>query len=138
MSAADVIARLDKVRERGPSKWTARCPAHEDKTPSLSVKELEDGTVLLHCFGQQCHALAIVQAIGLEFADLFPARRIRRVDPGIRRCVLSAAERLQLLEHEIGEALFIANDFLRDQTISHENALRLAQCVGRIGTARHE
>lgn len=138
MSAVEVIARLDKVRERGPGKWTARCPAHEDKTPSLSVKELDDGTVLLHCFGQQCHALAIVQAIGLEFADLFPERSIRRVDPGIRRCVLSAGERLQLLEYEVGEALFIANDFLRDKTISEENVLRLAQCVNRIGKARHD
>jgi hypothetical protein len=136
MSAADIVGRLGGVLERGPGKWIARCPAHEDKHPSLSIRECDDGTILLHDFAG-CHPLDICRAMGIEFADLFPARRIRRVDPGIRRCALSASERLQLLEHEIGEALFIANDFLRDGTISKENTLRLAQCVGRIGSARH-
>ena len=137
MNVADLLARLDGVRARGPGRWSARCPAHEDRSPSLSIREIDDGTILLHDFAG-CNALAIVQAIGLEFADLFPARRIRRVDPGVRRCVLSAPERLQLLEHEIGEALFIANDFLRDKTISEKSALRLAQCVSRIAKARHD
>jgi hypothetical protein len=136
MSAADIVARLSGVIERGPNKWVAKCPAHDDRRPSLSVRELDDGTVLLHDFAG-CNPLDICTAIGITFADLFPARSIRRVDLGIRRCVLSASERLELLEHETGLALLILAAFERDHTISHDDLLRLAECANRIGSARH-
>jgi len=57
--------------QRG-SSW--RCPAHEDRTPSLSVDEGEGGRALVHCFAG-CSAKAIASALGLETADLFDARR---------------------------------------------------------------
>jgi len=57
---------------RGPGhKFTARCPAHEDRTPSLSVGEGVDGRALVYCFGG-CDADEIVRTIGLQWADLFP------------------------------------------------------------------
>jgi DNA-binding transcriptional regulator YiaG len=40
-----VLGRLDLVRKSGKG-WMARCPAHEDRTPSLSVSEGDDGRVL--------------------------------------------------------------------------------------------
>ena len=49
----------------------ARCPAHTDGTPSLSVRQLNDDRILLHCFGG-CGALDVLDAVGLEWADLFP------------------------------------------------------------------
>jgi DNA primase len=48
MNAESVLARLQGVKRNG-SSWMARCPAHEDKSPSLSVRD-ESGKVLLHCF----------------------------------------------------------------------------------------
>src|SRR5690554_7571094 len=68
MTAGELISRLDGVRETGPGRWIARCPAHEDRRPSLSVRETDDGTILLHDFGG-CSALEVVESIGLEFAD---------------------------------------------------------------------
>lgn len=45
------------------------CPAHEDRTPSLSIKA--DGEqVLLHCFAG-CPTTTILEALSLTFADLF-------------------------------------------------------------------
>jgi DNA primase len=35
-------------RRRG-SGWTARCPAHDDNNPSLSISE-RSGKILVHCF----------------------------------------------------------------------------------------
>ena len=49
----------------------ALCPAHEDRDPSLSVREAEDGKVLLHCFAG-CELADVVAAAGLELSDLFP------------------------------------------------------------------
>jgi len=70
-SLINIIKRLDRVKNIGPGKWIARCPAHSDSTPSLSIKETEDGVILLHCFAG-CNTRAILDAIGLDYSDLFP------------------------------------------------------------------
>lgn len=72
MSVQLLLDRLDRVTPRGPNRWMARCPCHDDRTPSLSIRELADGMILLHDFGQHCAALDIVNAVGLETAILFP------------------------------------------------------------------
>jgi len=79
-----VLSRLQRVRRSGRG-WTACCPAHNDKTPSLSIAEGDDGRLLLHCFGG-CEAATIVAAIGLELADLFAEDedRDRSFYPGLR------------------------------------------------------
>jgi len=48
----------------------ACCPAHTDKNPSLSIKETQDGDVLLHCFSG-CGVDDVLAALGLEMSDLF-------------------------------------------------------------------
>jgi hypothetical protein len=73
VSAGQLIARLDGVRESGPGRWMSRCPAHEDRSPSLSIRETTDGTVLVRCFAG-CGAADVLEAVGLTFADLFPPR----------------------------------------------------------------
>jgi hypothetical protein len=57
--------------------WQARCPVHDDRTPSLSIREGADGRVLLHCFAG-CETGAVLEALGLQFSDLFPQSRGRR------------------------------------------------------------
>jgi len=64
-----LLPRLDKVRETGPGQWLACCPAHEDRTPSLSIKQTDD-RLLVHCFAG-CPASDVVAALGLSLADLF-------------------------------------------------------------------
>jgi hypothetical protein len=51
--------------------YMVRCPAHDDKTPSLGVTEGTDGRVLLNCHAN-CTAEAIVDALGLTMRDLMP------------------------------------------------------------------
>lgn len=41
---------LEKVKKTGTDRWIARCPAHADKSPSLSIRYADD-RILLHCFG---------------------------------------------------------------------------------------
>ena len=72
MSPIDLIlARLSQVREHGQGRWMACCPAHEDHSPSLSIKEGADGTVLLHCFAG-CTVHDVLNSMGCSFSDLFP------------------------------------------------------------------
>lgn len=58
--------------KRSGSGWAARCPAHEDHNPSLSISEGDDGRVLLHCHAG-CSVEAVLSAIGLKASDLFSA-----------------------------------------------------------------
>src|SRR6266478_5794688 len=67
----NVLARLDGVRPtRGG--WMARCPAHTDRTPSLSIRIGGDGRVLLHCFAG-CSYEKIRRALGLPVAEVATA-----------------------------------------------------------------
>jgi hypothetical protein len=68
-----ILERLQGVRKQGDG-WQAKCPAHEDSNPSLSVSTAEDGKVLLKCHAN-CTTEAVVAALGLEMADLFPVAR---------------------------------------------------------------
>src|SRR5262245_4912850 len=58
--------------KRNGNGWKAKCPAHDDHKPSLSIHEGADGRVLLKCFAG-CMTANIVAAVGLTLQDLFPA-----------------------------------------------------------------
>ena len=105
-----VLSRLDKVRQAGPSRWMACCPAHDDKTPSLSIRETGDGTCLLKCFAG-CTAGDVVSSIGLSLRDLFPDSRCCPSAPGRpsggRGSGLSARRRRELEDALLNERLIL-------------------------------
>ena len=78
-----VLARLQAVRSSGAGRM-ALCPAHADKSPSLSVRE-DNGRILLHCFAG-CSVEAICAAIGIKVRDLFTEPHlVRQPEPSIVR-----------------------------------------------------
>jgi hypothetical protein len=105
MTIDDFLARLDCVRPRGAGKWSARCPSHADKSPSLSVAEGSD-RILLHCFAL-CGKRAIVVAMGLTMADLFfdaprPDReRTRSSPPKLNRVAMAFRFELAALDRRL-------------------------------------
>jgi hypothetical protein len=66
-----VLSKLPDAKRAGKS-WSARCPAHDDRRPSLSIAEGDDGRALIRCHAG-CSVAAIVAALGLGLADLMPA-----------------------------------------------------------------
>lgn len=78
-NTATDIAHALEARQVGPGKWMARCPAHEDRTPSLSIRE-GDIAPLVHCFGG-CDRVDVIQALrdrGLWLERSSAARRAQR------------------------------------------------------------
>lgn len=73
MSLATVLQKFERVKEAGPGKYSALCTGHADKSPSLTIRETDDGRVLLHCFAG-CPTENVLAGAGLTFADLFPER----------------------------------------------------------------
>lgn len=69
MTVAEILPRLELVHARGQGKWSARCPAHADKSPSLTIAEGEKG-VLLKCWAG-CSLEEITRTLGLTVKDLF-------------------------------------------------------------------
>ena len=68
-AAAKVLDRLARVKQTGPGRWIASCPAHEDRSPSLSIREIDD-RLLIHDFGG-CDTGDVLAALGLNISDLF-------------------------------------------------------------------
>ena len=105
MTTQEFLSHLEKVRPiRGG--WMARCPAHEDRSPSLSITEGE-GKTLLHCHAG-CAPEAIAKAMGLSMTDLFsdsPVKENTTRRQGTTPATIEALARIKKLPV----------DFLRDE-----------------------
>jgi hypothetical protein len=69
MNLEAMVGRLEGVRRVG-NGWIARCPAHDDRSPSLSLGEGSDGRVLLYCHAG-CTLDAVCAALGIRINELF-------------------------------------------------------------------
>lgn len=84
MNIDELLSHFDNPRKNGQG-WMARCPAHDDRRPSLSISLTEDGSaILLHCHAG-CRTEDVLAASGLSWKDLFldgsNSRRSKRLPP---------------------------------------------------------
>jgi hypothetical protein len=127
-----VLDRVAGVKQSAPGRWMARCPAHEDKSPSLSIREMEDGRVLINCFAG-CGACDVLDAIGLRMSDLFDKPLAQHLPPV--RGGFSARELLELNAHEATVVALLASDAQKRRLTSTELA-RLVQAADRLVKAQ--
>lgn len=127
----NLLERLDGVRKTGSDKYVARCPAHADKTPSLSIREMSDGRTLVHCFGG-CEVEDVLAAVGLTFRDVMPERvgDFPRVRPAF-----TSSDALQALARESGVVALAVANAVDHKPISPEDYARLTVAAGRISAA---
>ena len=134
----DLLNRLQKVKRNGKDKWMACCPAHEDKTPSMSVKVADDGRILVHDFGG-CSVFDICGAIGVEVKDLFPPSRDHGWRSEEKRLVgairFTAMDALRGLSHEGAILAIMAADMAEGRVLAPKDRERLAVACDRISTA---
>jgi CHC2 zinc finger len=77
LTARQIAGALRKGRKSG-SGYVACCPGHEDRTPSLSLRDTSDGRVLLHCHSG-CPQRDVIEA--LRELGLWPERERRWLSP---------------------------------------------------------
>ena len=70
MNISDFLSHLKNV-SKCSGGWKACCPAHTDRSPSLSITEGDDGRILIKCHAG-CAAQQVVAAMNLTMSDLFP------------------------------------------------------------------
>jgi hypothetical protein len=131
--AIKLLARLDRVKQTAPGRWVASCPSHPDRSPSLSIRELEDGRILLYDFGG-CETGAILAAVGLHMSDLFE-RALGQSLPQSHAGV-PARDRLEIIDREVTVAALIVQDVLNERSADESQWKRLAEACARIGRAR--
>ena len=134
-----VLSRLEGVQRSGKG-FRARCPGCGGQSRKLSVSEADEGRVLLHCFGG-CTPSAVLSAMGLQLADLFPVR-LSPESPEERRAWRRAAREakwgaaLDVLAHEASVVLILAKEL--GPVLRPEHRLRLVEAEIRIDAARVE
>jgi hypothetical protein len=128
-----ILDRLAGVKQTGPGRWMAKCPAHEDRTPSLSIRETEDGRILINDFGG-CGSIEVMAAIDLKLSDLFEKPLQHYLAP-FRVSGFSARELMTLTANETTVASLLAN-YAQTRQLTPDEMRRLEQAAGRLEKAR--
>tara|TARA_R110000868_G_scaffold334479_1_gene595187 strand:+ start:91 stop:519 length:429 start_codon:yes stop_codon:yes gene_type:complete len=130
--AEKFVQRLGKVKGRNGS-WTACCPAHDDKSPSLSIREGEDGRVLVHCFGG-CDVQEVLGAVGMDMSDLFPEKQERYEGQTSKQMkpAFYATDLLRIASFECLVVMIAAYDIRQGKKLSESDMDRLQIAQQRI------
>lgn len=112
MTIANLLPLLERPRRSGKG-WTARCPAHSDRNPSLSVREGEKG-ILLRCWSG-CSLEEICGSLGVTVKDLF-------YDNDLSSREISQAIRAGKRHRETGQAVQVS-EFKRADTLREAEAV---------------
>ena len=132
MSIESLISRLDGVKETGHGKYVARCPAHDDKSPSLAIKECSDGRILIHDFAG-CETENVLAAIGLNFSDVMPERIGADHSYKPLKPRFDARQVLECISHEAMVVCILAERFA--DIASEKDSERLLIAASRINAA---
>lgn len=135
MSAVALLAQLENVKRTGDGRWLARCPAHEDRRASLTVRELSDGRVLAHCFAG-CSINEVVSAAGLDMTVLFPEKTI--VDGKPERRPFPAADILRAVSFETMIVSLAAAQLAKGKSLPDVDLERLKLAASRLQAAAEE
>lgn len=121
MSAEDIVSRLDYVRQTATGTWIARCVAHDDNGPSLSIKDAGGGRTLIHCHAG-CGALDVLTALGLDWDALYP--------PSDRNYKAEKRQHERSVDELVVEIALA--DMAAGKTLSREDRDRAAQAMKRL------
>ena len=132
MSALNtVLSRLDKVQRIGNDRYKALCPSHDDRSPSLAIKD-EDGRLLLHCFGG-CETSDVLGAIGLDFADIMPDKSMGNYKKDKKP--FYAMDILSIIKFEATLTYIYASDMAKGLILTSNDKERLLLASSRINHA---
>jgi hypothetical protein len=125
-----LLSRLDGVKKTGPGKWQCRCPAHNDKSPSLSILD-DNGRIVIYCFAG-CETIDVIGAVGMTFDELFPSEY--KGDHKPVKQLIYPSEAMKIIRFET--QVVIASAYaMRNNTMNQNDLDRLEVAMTRINRA---
>ena len=100
MSVEAILMMLEGVKPSGKGRWMALCPVHGDKSPSMGIKECDDGTVLMNCFACGANGIEIAEAAGVSVSELFPPDSGRPTGPSREQRATIETDKVIILIYE--------------------------------------
>ena len=129
----NLLNRLNKVKRTSNNQYIACCPAHEDKTPSLSITDKGDGKILINCYAG-CGVEDVLDSIGMSFDDIMPPKVIEhRVAPIKQR--VYASDALKVIQLEARIVIMAAYELRRNKPMTEQDLARLELAMERINIA---
>lgn len=129
----NLLGRVQKAKRSGRDSWIACCPAHQDKNPSMTIREVEEGKLLVHCFAG-CSIEEIVSSIGITLADLMPERS----PDAIRRpsaVPFNARDVMTCIQSDAGLLCVFIASVTKGEKITSEEAANAYKAAARIVAA---
>lgn len=130
----DILPRLEKVRRTGRGNWLACCPAHEDRSPSMTIHAADDGRILVRCHAG-CSFEEIKDAVGMGWEPWFPPKQPDDFKPAVRR-PFPAADILEALQFEAVVLAVTAGDLATHGTLTDEARERMWVAFQRFDEGR--
>jgi hypothetical protein len=133
MKINNLISRLEGAKKTGAHSWICKCPAHQDRTASLHIKNDGDDKILLNCFAG-CDTYSILKSIGLDWKDVLPdSNEINHSSP--KKQIIYATEALALIRFEAQIVCLIAFKMKKTRIASDDAVDRLELAMQRINKA---
>ena len=133
MSLETLLSRLQKVKRTSSNSWIACCPAHDDKSPSLTIKDAGNGMLLMKCFAS-CGTEDVLGAIGMEFKDIMPEKVVNNyVAPSIPK--IYATDALRAIQFESRILMLAFYSVRRGAKLNDVDMARCETAMERINTA---
>jgi hypothetical protein len=134
MRVENFIGLLSKAKQTGRNRWLACCPAHDDRSPSMTVSESDDGKILCHCFAG-CSIEEICGSVGINLSDIMPERAPDAMAIPAKRLKHNPLDVLRAMEFNATVVAIAASDMAKGKTLTHEERMKLFEIAGAFAEA---
>ena len=131
-----LLSRLHGVRRTGPDRYIAFSTTRDERTPSLAIRETNEGVLLVHDFGG-ASIDEVLDPIGLTTSDLFPTK-LGGTPPMRKRGLLTAGQALDLLTFEASLVRLAAQNLAGGHALTEADLERLNTAAARVAAMHDE
>jgi hypothetical protein len=124
------LNHFDGVRETGNGQYSCRCPAHEDKSASLGIKEGDENRILLNCFAG-CDVKSILESVGLDWKDILPDNKLYQAE----KHKFNPFAVLKMLRDEVLIIGLASADIRNNKPLNDKDHMRLLEAVANVRDA---
>jgi hypothetical protein len=129
----NLLNKLNKVKRTSTNQYIACCPAHDDKSPSLSITDKGDGKILINCYAG-CGTEDVLDSIGMSFEDIMPPKVMEHKVAPIKQRVY-ASDALKVIQLEARIVIMAAYELKRNRPMTEQDLTRLELAMERINIA---